>query len=311
MKYENLRTVYGQKLVELGKIHKNIVALEADLGKSTMSCMFEAAYPERFFEMNIAEQNMATFAGGLSLTGKIPFIHSFAVFSSSRCFEQLRQCIGVGHLNVKVCGSSAGISDYGDGATHQCIEDIATMRVIPGMVVLEPMDANQVRQMLETIVAYDGPVYFRTNRNDLPVITPEGEKFEIGKIYTAREGTDAVVYACGGMVSIALDAAELLAKDGISLKVLNVSTLKPLDNAYIRSFAEGMRAVVTAEEHSIIGGLNSVVCQALAGSYVGPVIPVALNDVYGFSTLDYESLLNYFGFTPERIAEDVRKALKA
>jgi len=311
MNYENLRTAYGKKLVELGKTNQNIVALEADLGKSTMSCMFEAAYPERFFEMNIAEQNMATFAGGLSLTGKIPFIHSFAVFSSSRCFEQLRQCIGVGKLNVKVCGSSAGLSDYGDGATHQSIEDIATMRVIPGMVVLEPADANQVRAMLETIVDYHGPVYFRTDRNDLPVITPESAKFEIGKIYTVREGKDAVVYACGVMVSIALEAAELLAKEGISLKVLNVSTLKPLDNAYIRSFAEGMRAVITAEQHSIIGGLNSVVCQALAGNYVGPVVPVALNDVYGFSTLDYNSLLNYFGFTPERIAGDVKKALNA
>jgi transketolase len=273
--------------------------------------MFEAAYPDRFFEMNIAEQNMATFAGGLSLTGKIPFIHSFAVFSSSRCFEQLRQCIGVGKLNVKVCGSSAGLSDFGDGATHQCIEDIATMRVIPGMVVLEPVDANQTRAMVDAIVDYHGPVYFRINRNDLPVITPEDEKFEIGKIYTVREGNDAVVYACGVMVSLALEAAEQLAKDGISLKILNVSTLKPLDNAYIRSFSDGMRAVLTAEEHSVIGGLNSLVCQALAGSFAGPVIPVALNDVYGFSTHDYESLLGYFGFTPERIAGDIKKALHA
>jgi len=311
MKKESLRTAYGKRLVELGAVNQNIVALEADLGKSTMSCMFEEAYPERFFEMNIAEQNMATFAGGLSLTGKIPFIHSFAVFSSSRCFEQLRQCIGVGHLNVKVCGSSAGLSDYGDGATHQSIEDIATMRVIPGMVVLEPVDANQTRAMVDAIVAYEGPVYFRTNRNDLPVITPEDELFEIGKIYTARDGKDAVVYACGGMVSIAMEAAELLEKDGISLKVLNVSTLKPLDNGYIRSFAEGMRAVVTAEEHSVIGGLNGLVCQALAGHYSGPVIPVALNDVYGFSTHDYNSLLNSFGFTPERIAGEVKKALNA
>jgi transketolase len=311
MKHEGLRTVYGKRLVELGAVNKNIVALEADLGKSTMSCLFESAYPERFFEMNIAEQNMATFAGGLSLAGKIPFIHSFAVFSSSRCFEQLRQCIGVGKLNVKICGSSAGLSDYGDGATHQSIEDIATMRVIPGMVVLEPADANQMRAMVDAMVAYHGPVYFRSNRNDLPVITPEDAQFEIGKIYTVREGKDAVVYACGGMVSIALDAAELLAQEGISLKVLNVSTLKPLDNAYIRSFAEGMRAVVTAEEHSLIGGLNSLVCQALAGYYLGPVIPVGLHDVYGFSTHDYESLLNYFGFTPQRIADDVKRALNA
>ncbi len=309
MKNESIRNAYGKKLVELGAVNKNIVALEADLGKSTMSCMFEAEYPDRFFEMNIAEANMASFAGGLSLTGKIPFIHSFAMFATGRCYEQLRQSIGTAGLNVKVCGSSSGLSDFGDGATHQAIEDIALMRTIPGMVVLEPVDANQVGNMLDAVIDHYGPVYFRINRNNLPVLTGSDEKFEIGKIYTMREGTDAVIFAGGVMVSLALEAADMLEKEGISLKVLNVSTHKPLDNEYIRSFTSGMKAVLTAEEHSIIGGLNSTVCQALAGKYQGPVVPIAVMDRYGFSTLDYQTLLDFFGFTSERIADDVKKAL--
>ena len=309
MKNESIRNAYGKKLVELGAVNKNIVALEADLGKSTMSCMFEAEYPDRFFEMNIAEANMASFAGGLSLTGKIPFFHSFAMFAAARCYEQIRQSIGTAGLNVKICGSSSGLSDFGDGATHQSIEDIALMRTIPGMVVLEPVDANQVQSMLDAVIDHYGPVYFRINRNDLPVLTDQNEKFEIGKIYTLREGTDAVIFAGGVMVSLALEAAEMLEKEGISLKVLNVSTHKPLDNEYIRSFTSGMKAVLTAEEHSIIGGLNSTVCQALAGKYQGPVVPIAVMDRFGFSTLDYQTLLDFFGFTSERIADDVKKAL--
>ncbi|MBT3320169.1 MAG: transketolase family protein [Clostridia bacterium] len=311
MKYECIRSAYGKKLVEAGAVNKNIVALEADLGKSTMSCMFEKAYPNRFFEMNIAEQNMAAFAGGLALTGKIPFIHSFAIFASGRCFEQIRQSIGTAKLSVKICGSSCGLSDFGDGATHQTIEDIAIMRTIPGMVVLEAVDANQVEGLVDAVVAHDGPVYFRMNRSDSPVLTQPGEKFEIGKIYTMREGSDAVIFACGNMVSIALEAADLLEKQGVSLKVLNVSTLKPLDHEYIKSFADGMKAVLTAEEHSVIGGLNSAVCQAIAGSFVGPVVAIGMNDCFGFSTLDYQTILNYFEFTPERIANDVVKSLGA
>ena len=310
MKYESIRTAYGKKLVELGAVNKNIVALDADLSKSTMSCMFEAQYPDRFFEMNIAEANMASFAGGLSLTGKIPFIHSFAMFSTARCFEQIRQSIGTAGLNVKICGSSSGLSDFGDGATHQSIEDIALMRLIPGMVVLEPADANQVQSMMDAVIDHYGPVYFRINRNDLPVITDSDEKFEIGKIYTKREGTDAVIFASGIMVSLALEAAQMLEQDAISLKVLNVSTHKPLDNEYIRSFTKGMKAVLTAEEHSVIGGLNSTVCQAIAGSFSGPVVPIAIYDRFGFSTHDYQTLLDFFGFTAQRIADDVKKSVK-
>ena len=310
MKLESLRNAYGQKVVEMAQENKNIVSLEADLGKSTMSCLMEQEYCNRFFEMNIAEQNMASFAAGLSLTGKIPFINSFAMFVSGRCYEQIRQGIGTAHLNVKICGSSSGLSDFGDGATHQCIEDIAVMRSIPGMVVLEPMDGPQTRALVETIVDYDGPVYFRINRADLPVITKEGEKFEIGKIYEMKDGKDAVIFATGIMVSIALEAAAELEKEGISLKVLNVPTLKPLDNAYIESFTQGMKAVLTAEEHSLVGGLNSVVCQAIAGKYCGPIKGIGINDRFGFSTLSYNELLEYFGLTAKNIADEVRSALK-
>ncbi len=310
MRLESLRNAYGQKVVELAKDNKNIVSLEADLGKSTMSCLMEMEHCRRFFEMNIAEQNMASFAAGLSLTGKIPFINSFAMFVSGRAYEQIRQGIGTAHLNVKICGSSSGLSDFGDGATHQCIEDIAVMRSIPGMVVIEPVDGPQTRAMVETIVDYEGPVYFRINRADLPVLTREGETFEIGKIYEMKEGHDAVIFATGIMVSVALDAAQLLEQEGISLRVLNVSTLKPLDHDYIESFTTGMKAVLTAEEHSLIGGLNSIVCQAIAGRYTGPVKGIGIDDRFGFSTLDYDELLACFGLTDAHIAEAVRSALK-
>jgi len=310
MKTESLRTAYGERLVELAKNDERIVACEADLGKSTMSCLMEETYPDRFFEMNIAEQNMAAFAAGLSYTGKIPFISTFAMFISGRSYEQIRQSIGTARANVKICGSSSGLSDFGDGASHQCVEDIAVMGSIPGMVVLEPADAPQTRAMVDAMTEYTGPVYFRINRADLPTVTEEGRKFEIGKIYEMKPGSDAVIFATGMMVKLALDAAEALEKEGISLRVLNVSTLKPLDQENILSFTKGMKAVVTAEEHSVVGGLNSIVCQAIAGKYVGPVVPVGVPDVFGFSTLDYQTLLDHFELTPANIMEKVRQALK-
>lgn len=307
---EGLREAYGNKVSELAGKDKRIVSLDADLGGSTMSKIIEKEHPENFFEMSIAEQNMASFAAGLSLTGRIPFINSFAMFDSCRCYEQIRQSIGTAHLNVKIVGSSAGLSDFGDGATHQCIEDIALMRVIPGMVVVEPVDANQTRAVVEAAVEHDGPMYIRINRNDLPVLTPADQKFEIGKIYEMRDGKDAVMYTGSVGVSIALEAAEILEKKGISLKVLNVSTLKPLENEYVASFAEGMKAVFTMEEHNIIGGLNSLVCQAIAGKFNGHVEGIAVPDRFGFSTRSYEELQKFFGFTAEDVAAKIEAALK-
>ena len=302
----SLRTAYGEALVEQGKDNKNIVVLEADLGKSTMSCLFQAAYPERYFEMSIAEANMASTAAGLALTGKIPFINSFAVFSTGRCYDQLRQTISIAGLNVKICGSSAGLSDYGDGSTHQSIEDMGLMRGIPGMTVLVPVDAVETTQMVAAMVEHQGPAYIRINRNDLPILTAAERKFEIGKLYTLREGTDAVVFANGVMVSKALAAAEVLAKENISLKVINVPTVKPLDRQAVIAAAAGMKAVVTAEEHSVIGGLGSAIAEALRLEKGVSLDFVGIEDVFGTSALGYDELMTQYGLTDKAIADKVR-----
>ena len=208
----SLRNAYGKTLVELGKENENIVVLEADLGKSTMGILFQEPYPDRFFEMGIAEANMASVAGGLSLTGKIPFMASFAVFATGRCYDQIRTSICIPKLNVKICGSSAGLSDFGDGSTHQTVEDIATMRALPNMQVFSPVDAVETEKIVRYMAKEKGPMYLRVNRNDLPVLTSKDEEFVPGKVYTIREGKDAVVFATGVMVSIALEAAEELSR---------------------------------------------------------------------------------------------------
>lgn len=309
MSTKSQRVAYGETLVELGEINKNIVALEADLGKSTQSIMFQQAYPERFFEMGIAEQNMASTAAGLSLTGKIPFINSFAVFAYGRAYDQLRQTISIGKLNVKVCGSSSGLSDYGDGSTHQAIEDMAVMRAIPNMTVLVPVDAVETRQMVKAMVDNKGPMYIRINRNDLPIITDVDEPFEIGKLYTKREGRDVVVFANGVMVSKALEAAEALEKQGVSVKVVNVSTVKPLDQEGVIELAKGCKVVVTAEEHSIIGGLGGAISEALRGVTNLPIEFVGVKDCFGTSASNYDELLEYYGLTTEAIINAVRKLI--
>ena len=302
----SLRTAYGEALVEQGKDNKNIVVLEADLGKSTMSCLFQAAYPERYFEMSIAEANMASTAAGLALTGKIPFINSFAVFSTGRCYDQLRQTIPIAGLNVKICGSSAGLSDYGDGSTHQSIEDMGLMRGIPGMTVLVPVDAVETTQMVAAMVEHQGPAYIRINRNDLPILTAAERKFEIGKLYLMREGSDAVVFANGVMVSKALAAAEILAKENISLKVINVPTVKPLDRQAVIAATAGMKAAVTAEEHSVIGGLGSAIAEALRMEKGVSLDFVGIEDVFGTSALGYDELMAQYGLTDKAIADKVR-----
>ena len=310
MATKSLRTAYGEALVALGKDNKKIVALEADLGKSTMSSLFQAAYPERYFEMSIAEANMASTAAGLALTGKIPFINSFAVFSTGRCYDQLRQTIGIAGLNVKICGSSAGLSDYGDGSTHQSIEDMSLMRGIPGMTVLVPVDAVETAKMVAAMAEKVGPVYIRINRNDLPILTPEDTAFEIGKLYTIKEGKDVVVFANGVMVSKALAAAEELAVAGISVKVVNVSTIKPLDRQAVIHCVKGMKAVVTAEEHSVIGGLGSAIAEALRLETGAPLDFVGIEDKFGTSALNYDELLVHYGLTAESIVKKIKELLK-
>mgnify|MGYP001566641752 CR=1 FL=1 len=306
MKTQNQRQVYGETLLDLGRQNKNIVVLEADLGKSTMTCLFEKELPDRFFEMGIGEANMNSFAAGLSLTGKIAFTNSFAVFASGRAYDQIRQSISIPKLNVKIIGSSAGLSDFGDGATHQSVEDAAIMRAIPNMTVLVPADGTEVRKMMEKICQYHGPVYMRVNRHDLPDVFPEDQDFEIGKSYLVRDGSDVVIFANGIMVSRALQAAEELEKENVSVRVVNVSSLKPIDENGIKRFAAGVKGIVTAEEHSLIGGLASVITYILRGIGI-PVAAIGIDDKFGQSAHGYDELLEAYGLASDNILRSVRE----
>ncbi len=304
----NQRTAYGEALVKLGADHPNVVALEADLGKSTMSNLFEQAYPNRYFQMGIAEANMVSTAAGLALTGFVPFVHSFAVFASGRAYDQIRSSVCIPRLNVRICGSSAGLSDFGDGKTHQSVDDIAIMRVLPNMTVLSPCDADETEWMVAQLGDFSGPVYLRVNRNDLPAL--EGvEPFELGKPRLMREGGDIAVFATGVMVSMALEAAEALAQEGISVRVVNIHTIKPLDAEAVRAHTKGVRQVLTAEEHSVIGGLGSAVLEALSGERL-PVELMGIQDCFGTSAANYAELMAKYGLTAEAMANRIRTLLK-
>ncbi len=304
MKMSNQRTVYGQTLVELGKENQRIVVLEADLGKSTQSYAFSQEFPERYFEMGIAEADMTSFAAGLSLTGKIPFTNSFAVFAAGRAYDQIRQGIAIPKLNVKIVGSSAGMSDFGDGATHQSVEDVAIMRAIPNMTVLVPADAPQLKAMVKWMVDYDGPVYLRVSRNDLPEVT--GEHPDPITPAVLREGTDAAVVACGIMVAPALEAAEKLAAEGISVRVINVPCLKPFADEKVKELLAGVKKIVAAEEHSYIGGLSQALAWALRGDG-RPLETVSIPDVFGQSASNPQELLVHYGLTADHIAEKIKE----
>lgn len=308
MEIKDQRQAYGKALVELGRENRNVVALEADLGKSTMSCFFQEEFPERYFEMGIAEQNMLSTAAGLSLMGKIPFVHSFAVFASGRAFDQIRQTIAIGKLNVKICGSSAGMSDFGDGATHQSVEDMAIMRAIPNMTVLCPIDAVETAKMVKAMAEHEGPVYIRLNRNAYDNVTKEEDPFEIGVPGLLKDGKDVVIFATGIMAVKALEAAKEL-EGKVSVKVVNVSTIKPLNEAMIVDLAKGIKAVVTAEEHSIIGGLGSAIAQALAKEE--KIIEfVGMKDEFGCSAKNYAELLEHFGLTKEGIIQAIHNVIR-
>jgi transketolase len=306
MKIQNPREVYGRTLVEMGRENPKIVVLEADLGRSTMTCYFEQAFPERFFEMGIAEANMTSFAAGLSLTGKIPFTNSFAVFAAGRAYDQIRQGVCIPALNVRIIGSSAGLSDFGDGSTHQSVEDVAIMRAIPNMTVLVPADANETRTMTRAMADYRGPVYMRITRNDQPDVMPEDEPFVAGKPHLIRQGKDVVAFANGQMVSVALAAAEVLAEEEISLRIVNVSSMKPVDEAALVSLAEGMKGIVTVEEHSLIGGLGSLIAEVMRGRNV-PQKSIGIADRFGQSAHNYDDLLEAYGLTPAHVAAAVRQ----
>ncbi|HKN20750.1 MAG TPA: transketolase C-terminal domain-containing protein [Terracidiphilus sp.] len=306
----NLRSAYGASLVRLGKKDARVVALEADLGKSTQSAMFQAEFPDRYFQMGIAEQNMASTAAGFALTGMIPFIHSFAVFATGRDYDQVRNSICIPNLPVRICGSSAGLSDFGDGKTHQGVEDVALMRALPGMTVLCPADAIEVEKMMDCLLDLPGPAYIRINRNDLPFVYPADEPYSIGKVTMLRDGSHAAVFAAGVMVSRSLEAAAALAAEGISVRVLDVSTIKPLDRDAIIRYADGVEAIVTAEEHSVIGGVGSAVVEALRGVRHAPVEFVGVPDSFGLSAEGYNELLAHFGLTSDAVAKAVKMLLK-
>jgi transketolase len=306
----NLRSAYGASLVRLGKKDSRVVALEADLGKSTQSVLFQAEFPDRYFQMGIAEQNMASTAAGFALAGMIPFIHSFAVFATGRIYDQLRNSICIPNLPVRICGSSAGLSDFGDGKTHQGVEDAALMRALPNMTVLCPADSIEVEKMMDCLLDWKGPVYIRINRNDLPFVYPPEETYSIGKVTMLREGSHAAIFASGIMVSKALEAATALASEGISARVLDVGTLKPLDRDAIIRYSGGVDAIVTAEEHSVIGGIGSAVVEALRGVAHAPVEFVGIPDSFGISAESYDNLLAHFGLTSDAISKAVRTLLK-
>jgi transketolase len=307
-KTQNQRTAYGEELVALGKQNKDVVVLEADLGKSTMSSMFQAAFPERYFEMGIAEQNMLSTAAGLAVGGKIPFVSSFAVFVCGRAYDQIRQTISIGKLNVKICGSSAGFSDFGDGSTHQAIEDVAIMNAIPNMTILTPCDAEETRQAVRAAVKIKGPVYVRVGRNDTPDFIKPEDTFETGIMRVLKDGKDIVVFAHGTMVDAAMKAALELERNHISTKVVNVNTMKPFNYVSAVELTRGARAVVTAEEHSYIGGLASAVCLAIRKTKV-PVDYVAVEDSFGQSAHSAAELMKYYGLTSDNIVNKATNLL--
>ncbi|MBE6905800.1 MAG: transketolase family protein [Ruminococcaceae bacterium] len=307
-KTQSQRLAYGEELVALGAENKDVVVLEADLGKSTMSCLFQQKYPERYFEMGIAEQNMLSTAAGLAAAGKIPFCSTFAVFASGRAYDQIRQTISIGKLNVKICGSSSGLSDFGDGSTHQAVEDIAIMSAIPNMTVLTPCDATETRQAVRAAAAIEGPVYIRVVRNDLPDYIAETDSFEVSKLRVLKEGRDVAIFAHGSMVETSMKAAELLEAQGISAKVVNAATMKPFDYQGAAEIAKTVRAVVTAEDHNYIGGLASAAALALRKSPL-PMDYVAIEDQFGQSAHSAAELMKHYGLTAQNIAEKAKKLL--
>ncbi len=304
------RESYGNALVELGKKYDDVVVLDADLAAATKTGTFKKAFPERHIDCGIAECNMIGVAAGIATTGKVPFASSFAMFAAGRAFEQIRNSVGYPKLNVKIGATHASISVGEDGATHQCNEDIALMRTIPGMVVLNPADDIEAKAAVQAAYEHAGPVYLRFGRAAVPVINDNPDyKFELGKAVTLREGTDVTIIASGLPVSESLAAAEKLAADGISAAVINMHTIKPLDEAAVIEAAEKTGKIVTVEEHSVIGGLGSAVCDVVAQKAPAKVLKIGVNDVYGESGPAAE-LIKKYGLDAESIYAQVKEFVK-
>ena len=301
------REAYGKALVELGEQNEKVVVLDADLAGATMTKYFKAAHPDRFFDCGIAEANMMNIGAGLSTMGLIPFCSTFAMFGAGRAYEQIRNSIAYPKFNVKICCSHAGVSVGEDGGSHQSVEDIGLMRLVPGMTVIVPADAKEARKAVFALAEFQGPAYMRLARLATPVFE-EDYPFEIGKANVMREGKDAAVFACGLMVSEALEAAKLLAAEGIEISVINVHTIKPIDAACVTEYAEKCGNVVTVEEHSVIGGLGDAVADVLMGKVNCKFRKIGINDQFGQSGKAAEVLREY-GLTADQIAERIKETL--
>ena len=304
------RGAYGKALVEFAEQYPKLVVLDADLSKATMTKDFAAAYPDRFFDCGIAENNMTGIAAGMAAAGLKPFANTFAIFAAGRSYEQVRNSIGYPHLNVTVVGSHGGVSVGEDGATHQCTEDFALMRQIPGMLVVCPCDGCEMRLAVEALLNYEGPAYLRLARPATEIFTDEieGYKFELGKGVTLAEGSDVSIIAAGLMVGKALKAREILAAEGISARVIDMHTIKPLDEDLVLKAARETGAIVTSEEASVLGGLGGAVAELLAENFPVPVIRHGVNDSFGRSGTA-NAVLEYYGLTPEVLADKCRKAI--
>jgi transketolase len=303
------RDAYGDALVSLGKKRDDVVVLDADLSGSTKTSKFAKAFPDRFFNIGIAEQDMMGTAAGLAIGGKLPFVSTFAVFATGRAWEQVRQSICYPNLNVKIVASHSGITVGEDGGSHQSVEDIAVMRVIPHMTVIVPADGPETQQAIEAAAAHRGPVYVRVGRNKVPTLFTADYQFKIGKAHVFNEGKDAAIIAAGLMVAEALKARDLLAAEGIDAGVINMSTIKPIDAGAVVAAARRCGAIVTAEEHSILGGLGGAVAEVLAESAPVPMVRVGVKDAFGTSG-DQEGLLKHYGMSAENIAAAVKEAIK-
>lgn len=301
------REAYGKALVELGEQNKNVVVLDADLAGATMTKFFKAAHPDRFFDCGIAEANMMNIGAGLSTMGLIPFCSTFAMFGAGRAYEQIRNSIAYPKFNVKICCSHAGVSVGEDGGSHQSIEDIGLMRLIPGMTVIVPADANEARKATFALAEFQGPAYMRLARLATPVFE-EDYPFEIGKANVLREGKDVAVFACGLMVNEALEAAKLLSAEGIEISVINVHTIKPIDAACVTEYAQKCSNVVTVEEHSVIGGLGDAVADVLMGKVCCKFRKIGVNDQFGQSGKAADVLREY-GLTADQIAARIKETL--
>ena len=303
------RQAYGNALKELAVTNKNVVVLDADLSKSTMTANFKEVAPERFINMGIAEGNMMSVAAGLASCGKVVFASTFAIFAAGRAYEQIRNSIAYPHLNVKVCATHAGLTVGEDGASHQAVEDLALMRSIPGMTVISPSDGIEAEAAIKAVSEFNGPCYVRLGRMPVNTVNDfEGYKFEIGKGVQLKEGKDATIVANGIMVDAALEAKEILLGEGIDVSVINIHTLKPIDEEIIVKAAKETGAIVTAEEHNIIGGLGSAVSEVVSENYPVPVLKVGIKDVFGESGKPAD-LLEKYGLTANEIVKTVKKAM--